>query len=289
MTSGKRRRGHSDTREVVVGGAASFIGSSLGVGIYNPLDVLRVRWQTEANPPRSLFTYARQAVKQEGMRLLWRGVGANMLAIGVSSGTRIGLYPVVRDELLRGREKDALTLATASMGTGMLGYALSSPLYQVKVRLQAPLPHPYPHLPAAMVALWRSGFAAAWRGSGTLALRGGLFTCGQMLGYDTFKTHAKMRNGVTDGPILHATAAVVAAFGATTLHMPADVIYARYHAGGAASGSPASLAVDIVKREGPLALMRGWSVAFGRILPLMVTIQPLIEQVRKLLGIAYID
>jgi len=157
-----------------------------------------------------------------------------------------------------------------------------------QVILQAPPPVPYKHLPDAVVGICRQGVREAYRGSLLLAVRGGLFTCGQMLGYDLFKTKAKAA-GVKDGPPLHVAASLVAACAAVTLHMPADVVFARYQSLDRGKASPAAVVVDLVRREGPMALLRGWTVALSRILPLMVIAVPMMEQVRQLFGLEYLD
>lgn len=90
--------------------------------------------QTDPAAPRHLATYARQLLQAEGVSFVWRGLGANMLAIGLSSGVRVGLYPVVRDAMSGGAgQKHALSMTAASMATGMFGYWCSTPLYQAKV------------------------------------------------------------------------------------------------------------------------------------------------------------
>lgn len=245
--------------------------------------------QTDAQAPRSVLPYARALLAAEGPSFAVRGIGANMVAIGLSSGIRVGLYPVARDLLSGGSgRKHPLAMTLASMGCGMFGYWCSAPLYQAKVILQVAPPVPYGNMVAAVRGLFRQGVRHAYRGSVVLAVRGGLFTCGQMLGYDLFKTHAK-RLGVEDGPPLHFAASVVAACSAVTLHMPADVVFARYQSLDRGKASPVTAALDLVRRQGPAALLRGWTVALARILPAMVVAVPLMEQVRRLFGLDYFD
>jgi hypothetical protein len=65
------------------------------------------------------------------------------------------------------------------------------------------------------------------------------------MGYDLAKTYLNQRNKILeDGPILHTTSAVCAAFGAATCCCPFDYVMTKYQvqkAAAAASGASVSL------------------------------------------------
>jgi len=125
------------SKNCVAGGASS----GLWVCVFNPIDCLRVRWQTRKGGTTSLMSFFRHVIRTEG---IWRGLWlpgclANGSAIFISAGTRIGFYPLVRDRLRRGGKKEPHHMFLAGLGLGVVGYWPSAPLLQGKTRLQAQL------------------------------------------------------------------------------------------------------------------------------------------------------
>ena len=126
------------------------------VALFNPLDTLKVRWQTHpqstvANTAKegrvTLASFAAEILKQEGW---WRGLQrpgmfSNALSMGMASTTRMGLYPLFRDAAValsppgsenKKAEKQFYHMFLAGLAPGAIGYWLCSPLYQVKTQLQ---------------------------------------------------------------------------------------------------------------------------------------------------------
>lgn len=84
--------------------------------------------------------------------------------------------------------------------------------------------------------------------------RGAAVTAGQFMGYDLAKTYLNQRNNILeDGPLLHTTSAVCAAFGAATCCCPFDYVMTKYQVqkaaavAGGASVSLLSVASDICR------------------------------------------
>ena len=75
----------------------------------------------------------------------------------------------------------------------------------------------------SLCALWDCG------GTTLLVFRGAAISCGQLTFYDLTKRESK-RRGVEEGPLLHMGASVVAAFWATTLSLPFDVLLGEWAA-----------------------------------------------------------
>ena len=217
-------------------GAAGFAGG-LSVAIMNPLDTLKVRYQVSTEPG-GMRGFAGQILRREGLwRGLWLpGVGANFGAICVSSVGRVGCYPYVRDGLLNavGLEKNAGVMFVAGLLAGAVGYLVSSPVYQVKTLAQAEAgllengvfatgasvgkaPR-YASLVQGLGTLKRDGHL--WRGAGALVVRGALLSAGMQVGYDGFKTWAKRRGVLEDGPVLHGLAACAGGVGAGVCATP---------------------------------------------------------------------
>jgi solute carrier family 25 uncoupling protein 8/9 len=285
-------------------GAAGFAGG-LSVAIMNPLDTLKVRYQV-ATAPSGMRGFAGQIVRQEGLwRGLWvPGVGANFGAICVSSVGRVGCYPYVRDGLLNavGLEKNAGVMFVAGLLAGAVGYLVSSPVYQVKTLAQAEAgllengvftsgassgkaPR-YASLVQGLGTLKRDGHL--WRGAGALVVRGALLSAGMQVGYDGFKTWAKRRGVLEDGPLLHGLAACAGGVGAGVCATPADVVMTRYQAS-STYRSAFGAAADILKTDGPLAFYRGFTPFVVRLGPVFLISLPLTEQIRRLAGLGYLS
>ena len=284
-------------------GAAGFAGG-LSVAIMNPLDTLKVRYQV-ATEPGAMRGFAGQILRREGLwRGLWLpGVNANFWGIGVSSVGRVGCYPYVRDGLLKavGLEKNAGVMFVAGLLAGAVGYLVSSPVYQVKTLAQAEAgllengvfatgasvgkaPR-YASLVQGLATLKRDGHL--WRGAGALVVRGALLSAGMQVGYDGFKTWAKRREMLEDGPVLHGLAACAGGVGAGVCATPADVVMTRYQAS-STYRSAVGAAVDILRKDGVLAFYRGFTPFVVRLGPVFLISLPLTEQIRRLAGLGYL-
>ena len=284
-------------------GAAGFAGG-LSVAIMNPLDTLKVRYQV-ATEPGAMRGFAGQILRREGLwRGLWLpGVNANFWGIGVSSVGRVGCYPYVRDGLLNavGLEKNAGVMFVAGLLAGAVGYLVSSPVYQVKTLAQAEAglvengvftsgasvgkaPR-YASLVQGLATLKRDGHL--WRGAGALVVRGALLSAGMQVGYDGFKTWAKRRGVLEDGPVLHGLAACAGGVGAGICATPADVVMTRYQAS-STYRSAVGAAADILRKDGVLAFYRGFTPFVVRLGPVFLISLPLTEQIRRLAGLGYL-
>ena len=286
-------------------GAAGFAGG-LSVAIMNPLDTLKVRYQVSTEPG-GMRGFAGQIVRQEGLwRGLWLpGVNANFWGIGVSSVGRVGCYPYVRDGLLQAvgaTEKNAGVMFVAGLLAGAVGYLVSSPVYQVKTLAQAEAGLLKDGVFATGASLGKAPRYASlvqglgtlkrdchlWRGAGALVVRGALLSAGMQVGYDGFKTWAKRRGVLEDGPVLHGLAACAGGVGAGVCATPADVVMTRYQAS-STYRSAFGAAADIWRKDGVLAFYRGFTPFVVRLGPVFLISLPLTEQIRRLAGLGYLS
>lgn len=269
------------------------------------------------------------AVKEGVWTGLWRvGLPPNMLAMGCAIGCRNGFYPILRDSLgaMQGDGKVGPTGMFASgLMAGMLGYLIASPLLQVKTQMQAEaglvgadgryetgartgLPPSYRGAGHAFSTLAASGsadgggFAGAcrvlWRGAGVIVGRGAALSASQLAAYDGTKTELKARGYLQDGPLLHVTASITAAVVCTTCSMPLDVVLTVYQSAHSLGGDrlerygrsgPLACAGTLFRESGPTVFMRGWMPSFLRLAPTCVASFFLYEQLRKVVGIGFLD
>ena len=126
-----------------------------------------------------------------------------------------------------------------------------------------------------------------WRGAGALVVRGALLSAGMQVGYDGFKTWAKRRSILEDGPLLHGLAACAGGVGAGVCATPADVVMTRYQAS-STYRSAFGAAADILRKDGVLAFYRGFTPFVVRLGPVFLISLPLTEQIRRLAGLGYL-
>jgi hypothetical protein len=245
---------------------------------------------------------------------LWRpGVGANFVAIFCNASVRLGTYPTVRDNLviaMGDSGKSGYTMAMAGFLSGAVGYGLSTPFFLMKTRLQAEAGRvgadgilqtgarkgkrpQYRHMAHGFSEIIKNeGFLQLYRGGTALVIRGALLTAGQQLGYDGTKTFVKNKELMDDTPVLHVMASIIAGFMMSTFSAPADILMTRYQCApmmGIRYKNLWHCAVSIAQKEGVATFYRGWWPFFLRVAPLNSLNMPAYEQVRRLLGLGYLD
>merc|ERR1712130_491394 len=106
------------------------------------------------------------------------------------------------------------------------------------------------------------------------------------------------KNDFSDGPLLHLCASQVGAIVPTTFHMPLDILLTVYasaktlggeHGARYGAGGPLSCAMAMLRHDGPTVFFRGWVPAFMRLSPTVTMSFSVYEQLRKLVGIGYLD
>ena len=109
---------------------------------------------------------------------------------------------------------------------------------------------------------------------------------------DWTKTRCKEDLGVEDGPLLHFVAAVGSSVGATLFGMPCDYLFTQYTSAaqrGVKYNGLWHCARTLLAEGGPQAYYRGSSAFFVRVVPIFTLYFPIYEQVRKLMGMGYLD
>ena len=106
---------------------ASVSAGVISICTFNSLDTLRVRWQVvDRTAFTSLHAYASHIVRTEGFirGLQLPAMTANALAVGCSTGLRLGIYPWVREVMsggkVHGKDVAGSTMFLAGLSCGML-------------------------------------------------------------------------------------------------------------------------------------------------------------------------
>ena len=285
-------------RELLRNILAASTTTAICVSLLNPLDVLRIKWQTKpvSNDQQSMGKFIKDIIYKENRGIfnnLYRpGLGVNAASVACSSGIRLGLYPVTKDSISKVLNHDnqldtkPFVMLISGFLSGALGFFLATPLFTAKIQAQSYLNNKGI---AGRVYLWetiRSGHP--FKGSSILVFRGALFSAGFSAGYDGTKSKCRQL-GFQEGPILHAGASIIAALLATTLAAPFDSILTRYQSTRLLnrSISPLQCTLEMYRENGIKIFYKGWSLFFSRVAPLFLIQLPMYEQTRKLLGMDF--
>ena len=282
-----RERRHMTSTTAAEIGASCFTGAAV-IAITNPLDCLKQRWQVEPadSAHRSLTSFTRNIVRQEGIiNGLWRpGIVVNSMACTISVGTRLGLYPLLRDSIAKPSEstpRSGFSMFASGLLGGALGYLAAAPFFcsarmsQTEAGLinadgvyatgmrkgKPPTASGSSSGLSMLLHLGRQhGVPGLWRASEVLIARGAIMSATQLFTYDQVKGRVRA-GGVPDGPALHCVASLAASLTLTTAICPFDVVYTAHLAGpslGRPYSSPAACGAALLREGGPLALFRGW-------------------------------
>ncbi|RIA81342.1 mitochondrial carrier domain-containing protein [Glomus cerebriforme] len=269
------------------GGAASCIACTVS----HPLDLTKVRLQTThgANKASTIYTMIR-IVKDEGIRGLYSGLSASILRQITYSTMRFGVYDKLKNIVSKNQEQLSFPkkIFCASLA-GSIGGAFGNPADLVMVRMQndAKLPsHLRRNYKHALDGLYRvikeDGFRGLTRGIGPNVNRAILMNSSQLATYDQSKQMLLSTEIFKDNIITHFACSLLAGLVATTICSPVDVIKTRVMNSSSEAKSILQVLTNIISKEGPLALFKGWVPAFVRLGPHTVVTFMVLEQIKNL-------
>lgn len=298
---------------------AAGTAAAVSASLFHPLDCLRVRWQVASATNQNIWQFASHIVQREGfVHGLWRpGLAANTTGMALAASVRFGYYEMIRDSIKEATasntsskegEKEYWHMVLAGLVCGAGAYSITTPLHLIKTRIQAERGRVDAvtgvYLTGSrvgekpVITNLRSGFVhilqqggigsrGLFKGVLPLSYRGALFSSGQMMGYDGFKTVAK-RNGHKDGVPLHICCSISASFFASLLSSPADMVVAKYMSSSSASRQSLGDCLRSIHQQ-PGGFWRGWPLNFCRLVPVMLTFSTVYEQLRQQAGLGYFD
>lgn len=254
---------------------------------------------------------------------LWRGLTPACLRHLVYSGSRLGLYEYIREDVF-GRDSDGSfplhKAVAAGMLSGAMGQFLSSPADMVKVRMQTELGQQRAAGVGAGAGLSSSslytrrstyqafkaifnegGIRGLWRGWVPNCQRAALVQLGDLTTYDCVKQMLLREEGGEgggwgweDNARTHACASLAAGLVAAFLGTPADVVKTRcmnqqcdpLTGRGLVYRSSFDCFGKVVREEGVRALWRGCFLNWLRMAPWSLTFYLSFEHLRKVAGLS---
>lgn len=288
----------SVVRGMVYGGAASCVAEVLTM----PVDVIKTRLQMDGSNAVRLYKGSvdcgTKLLRAEGITALWRGLSPALLRQSTYGSLRYGLYNPIRDMLGvdPGRPVPFWKKLVAGAGAGALASGVANPTDLLKVRLQTDgmsAVRTYTGLVHCFTKTLRDeGILGFWTGVGPTMGRATALAAAELATYDEAKVQLK-RSGFfpTDGLVLHVCTAFVSGFVATVASSPFDVVKSRVmgqsvdaSGKGTLYGGMVDCFVKTVRNEGPMSLYRGFWPNFGRVVPRVVTVFVVMEQLKAQFG-----
>jgi len=263
--------------------------SSLAACVTHPLDLVKVRLQTQQNvaQKKNMIQMFKHIANTDGVPGLYKGLSASLLRQLTYSTVRFGIYEDLKSRLLSTHAPSLPGLIAISSTAGFFGGIAGNPADVLNVRMQhdAALPpaqqRKYKHAIDGLVRMIREeGPASLFRGVGANSMRAALMTASQLASYDAIKGALLTHTGMTDGSGTHFAASLAAGFVATTVCSPVDVIKTRVMSAAEKQGVWKLLA-DTHRTEGAAWMFRGWLPSFMRLGPHTIATFMFLEQHRK--------
>lgn len=323
--------GRPDTSDLSFGAVygLSCLSACIAETVTFPLDLFKTRIQAERMSKQDHSSYRsyqtrvldifREAIAKEhgGYMNLWRGLTPACLRHLVYSGSRLGLYEYIREDIF-GRDADGSfplhKAVAAGMLSGAMGQFLSSPTDMVKVRMQTELGQKRAATAGAGLSsssssslyrrqstyqafqaiLREGGIRGLWRGWVPNCQRAALVQLGDLTTYDCVKQMLLREEGWEDNARTHACASLAAGVVAAVLGTPADVVKTRcmnqkcdpVTGRGLVYRSSFHCLSKVVREEGVRALWRGCFLNWLRMAPWSLTFYLSFEHLRKAAGLS---
>lgn len=265
------------------------VGAAVGGCCAHPLDLIKVRLQLQQGEKLNMLQMGGRILKTEGPLGLFKGVDASAARQLVYSGTRFGMYDVLKT--VAGEDQAPLSLpmkAACAATSGAIGAFVGNPGDLAMVRMQADgkLPEAerrgYKNFFDAFSKIARSeGLISMWRtGVVPNMNRATIITVGQLAFYDKAK-ETYVGFGMKEGIPLHFTASLSAAFIASVMSNPVDVAKTRLmnQTEQVYTGTVNAM-TTMIRTEGPLSLYKGFAATFARQCPYVIITWLTVERLK---------
>jgi len=290
---GEKRKAQSMWKGFVQGS----VGAAVGGSCAHPLDLIKVRMQLQTEMPKlNMVQMGARIFQTEGFFGLFKGVDASAARQLVYSGTRFGMYDVLKQAA--GESQGPISMlakVVCAAGSGAIGAFAGNPGDLAMVRMQADGKLPvdqrrnYKNIFDAVGKIARTeGALSMWRtGVVPNMNRAAIITVGQLAAYDTCK-ETLLAQGFKDGIPTHFGASFMAAFIASVMSNPVDVAKTRLmnqrpELGGPVYTGTLNAMTTMCRTEGPLSLYKGFAATFARQCPYVVITWVTVEQLKKVM------
>eukprot|EP00164_Ancoracysta_twista_P011474 GFYU01017682.1.p1 GENE.GFYU01017682.1~~GFYU01017682.1.p1 ORF type:complete len:315 (-),score=81.12 GFYU01017682.1:483-1427(-) len=279
--------------ETVKGFAFGGIASCVAETATIPMDVVKTRMQIQSSTKMSTWQVGVQAVRQEGVGALFKGLTPALLRQSTYGSLRYGCYEPIKKVL--GTNPDGSTTLLKKVIAGSLSGAAASaicnPTDLIKVRMQAdsgPVPRYSGIVDAARQIFRQEGPLGFYKGVGPTTGRATVLAAAELASYDEVKTQLLARGIIGENVYGHFTSSLCAGFISTLASSPFDVVKSRvmsqpFDASG--RGTLYSGMIDCfaksIRTDGILSLWKGFWPNFGRVGPRVVIVFTVMEKLKS--------
>lgn len=164
-------------------------------------------------------------VRNEGLKGIYRGIGAAYVYQMILNGCRLGFYEPIRSTITSALYSDPTQQSLgvnifSGASSGILGAAAGSPFFLVKTRLQSFSPaapvgtqHEYKNAVDGMKKIYGTeGVRGLYRGVGAAMVRTGFGSSVQLPTYFFAKRRLVKHLGMEEGPALHLASSTASGF-----------------------------------------------------------------------------
>ncbi|KAF1804169.1 mitochondrial carrier domain-containing protein [Mucor lusitanicus] len=264
---------------------AGTIGGWAQVVVGHPPDTIKVRLQTQPNPPiySGAMDCVRKLIKEEGPKGLYRGVMSPLAGIGFCNAVMFMANGWSRRMLQNGDEKRVLSIFEIGVAGSMAGSVmafLNCPIELLKVKLQTQDPKGFvnasgKHEPAykgvidcGIRTVRAQGFGGIYRGMGITLMRDTPSYFAYFVGYEGLKRlfQSMKKDGQELGTFELLMAGGLSGFAAWIPAYPQDVIKSNYQ-NDLRYKSIGQVVKTLYKSGGPKAFLNGLGPTLVRAFP----------------------
>lgn len=265
-------------RQVFLGFTPGAVGGTCAVLVGHPIDLVKVRMQTSLQTPLSTTRLLRQIFVSEGVRGLYAGVTAPLLAVTPAFAISFYAYDFAKRQLTHYNERTYKEinppLSTAQIGVagGFSGLPLAfvlGPLERIKCLMQVDLARFSGFFDCVRYVLKEGGLRSVFQGTGMTMVRDVPGNAAYFSGYEAFRRlFCYLEDRTTPSSVGLLFSGGMAGALNWIVAIPFDTVKSRWQT--APKGTYSS-ALDVARQtlatEGAKGFFRGMGPAIGRAFP----------------------
>ncbi|KAJ0174447.1 hypothetical protein K1T71_009555 [Dendrolimus kikuchii] len=269
----------------IIGGTAGM----LGISVVQPADLVKTRMQLlgPSEKDKSTMIVAKEILKNEGPKGFYKGLTAALLRQATYGTGRLGCFNASLNQYTSIYGTPSFPVKVViGIFAGAVGAFIGTPAEVALIRMTADGRLPpekrrnYKNVFNALGRITREeGLFTLWRG-GVATITRAMVVNGAQLG-----TYAQAREmllpTIGDGIHLHVLASMIAGMVTTAASLPVDIVKTRVQNSGKGASQVAVL-MDVIKKEGVLALWKGFIPTYAKMGPMTVLIFVFVEQLNVL-------
>lgn len=277
----------------VMGGASGMLATCF----VQPLDLVKTRMQMSgidgaSKTHKSSFHAMLAIMRSEGFLGLYNGLSAALLRQASYTTTRLGVYTSLMEHFRNpdGSNPGIFKKLGMAMTAGAIGSFIGTPAELALIRMTSDGRLPiaeqrrYKNVVDALTRVVREeGVLTLWRGCLPTVARAMVVNAAQLVTYSQAKQSLLGSGYFNDNVLCHFTASMISGLATTFASMPPDIAKTRIQSMKIIDGKPEykgamDVMVKVIRKEGVVALWKGFTPCYLRIGPHTVLTFIFLEQ-----------